>query len=89
MTVPPWVPQPLTPAAGEKFAAGVKVIGQVQSANNTILVTFATTALDTFTVRVPEATWLEGQHLAIGPFVFTLLQQIQAQQPDWVSHGAE
>lgn len=89
MAVPAWMPQPQTPAVRDPYTAGVKVISQVPSTNNTILVTFSTTALQTFTIRVPESTWLEGQHLAVGPFVLSLLTAIEEHKPDWSSHGGE
>jgi hypothetical protein len=56
-TDPPDAPQPV--ASGEWFA---HVIAQVRNDDGTVSVTFAMPHLTAMTVRVPLASWLNGEH---------------------------
>lgn len=59
-TEPPPAPQP---ASGGGWWP--HVINQVRQDDGTVLVTFAGPRLTAFTVRVPLASWLEGEHLRL------------------------
>lgn len=57
-TSPPDAPQPR--ASGEWFP---HVISQVRQADGTVLVTFAMPRLARMTIRMPLASWLNGEHM--------------------------
>lgn len=71
-TEPPDAPQPV--ASGSWWP---HVVNQVRNNDGTVSVTFAGPKLTAFTVRVPLASWLEGEHLRLmalpGPVLGSLV----------------
>lgn len=66
MPTPEWMRPPLPPAPATGSGKLPQVLRQTPSGDGAVLVTVALPNLHTATVRVPEAAWVNGEHLLIG-----------------------
>ena len=85
-TLPDWMegpPAPQPEARGEWFP---HIIGQVPDGEGNVLVTFALPDLARATVRVPQSSWLNGDHLTLSPALVRLVTPPKP-MPDDIGNG--